>query len=201
MPDQSKCTMCRLQWHRRQVVVSDGAIKKNDVVVIGEAPGEQEDREGVPFVGKSGKLLRDTCWRMARPLGEHKHRSTIVLNTVSCHPPDNRNPKPEEIEACSGWLALNLQLIAPSFVLLVGKIAAEQFLPKRLLDQRGKLFYWIDLLPRWQNRSRYRFAAMHVYHPSYIQRCHSEQIEARWAIDLCRFFDHTRNMGEHYASL
>lgn len=180
---QTECDLCKLCNTRKQVVVSDGKLARCDVAVIGEAPGENEDNEGVPFIGKTGMKLR---YYMKEFAGIKLGRDAVVLNTVSCRPPKNRNPEQDEIDACSNWLRRNLQLIQPKFILLVGRFAAEEFLHSYAADIRGKMFSGKDILPKWLD-GRYRFEALHVYHPSYLERKHSPNINLKWAEQLHHF--------------
>jgi len=161
IPRQRVCGMCRLRKTRRQVVVSDGGIRRCGVVVVGEAPGADEDERGKPFVGVSGRLLRRAVASYAGfVLGE----DAVVLNTVSCHPPRNRDPKDDEKAACLNWLRLNLRRIKPKIVLSVGKHAAATFTSER---DRGIFLSRQYLYEMWRE---YGFIMMHVWHPSYLLR-------------------------------
>jgi DNA polymerase len=117
------CTRCRLAEGRTQVVFGMGDPTAR-LMFIGEGPGQEEDRQGLPFVGKSGKLLdrllleelgltRDTCY---------------IANVVKCRPPGNRDPKPDEIDACRPYLTQQLDLIRPAVVVTLGRFAAQWLL-------------------------------------------------------------------------
>jgi DNA polymerase len=95
-----------------------------DLLFVGEGPGAEEDRQGLPFVGRSGKLLD-------RLLGEElgiTRAECYIANVVKCRPPENRDPRPDEIEACRPWLAQQLELIAPKVVITLGRFAAQLLL-------------------------------------------------------------------------
>jgi uracil-DNA glycosylase family 4 len=114
------CTRCALAETRTQVVFSDGAVEAR-LVVVGEAPGANEDATGVPFVGAAGQFLDLllACVDLSR------RESVYICNVLKCRPPGNRNPLPQEIEACSPFLKKQLELVAPEALLAVGTFAAQ----------------------------------------------------------------------------
>jgi DNA polymerase len=121
--EASTCTRCPLALGRTQVVFGMGRADA-DLLFVGEGPGAEEDRQGLPFVGRSGKLLD-------RLLGEElgiTRAECYIANVVKCRPPENRDPKPDEIEACRPWLAQQLELIAPKVVVTLGRFAAQLLL-------------------------------------------------------------------------
>lgn len=186
---QRDCDMCDLMRERTQVVVSDGRIAPCPLVAIGEGPGAEEDKIGKPFVGRSGQLLREYVWKYANlELGV----DIVVLNTVSCRPPDNRNPFKSEIEACMNWLKLNLAVINPRALLLIGKVAAATFIKGN--PQRGVFYGGLDLRKEWR-KERYSFKAFTIFHPAYILRNQTVEKKAEWATDIKEFGDVLRDMG------
>jgi len=132
------CTACRLSEGRTNVVFGDGSPEA-DVLIVGEAPGRREDEQGVPFVGPSGKLLD-------RLLGEiGLDRSDVyIANVVKCRPPKNRDPRPDEIEACKGYLREQLQLIDPKVVVTLGNFSSKLLLKTDtgISRLRGTAFEW-----------------------------------------------------------
>jgi len=114
------CTRCRLAETRTQVVFSDGAVDAR-LVVVGEAPGANEDATGLPFVGAAGQYLD----LLLASVDLSRRDSVYICNVLKCRPPGNRNPLPDEIEACSPWLRRQLELIAPRALLAVGTFAAQ----------------------------------------------------------------------------
>jgi len=114
------CTRCRLAETRTQVVFSDGAVDAR-LVVVGEAPGANEDATGLPFVGAAGKFLD----LLLRTVGLSREESVYICNVLKCRPPGNRNPLPDEIEACAPFLQKQLELIRPEALLAVGSFAAQ----------------------------------------------------------------------------
>ncbi len=114
------CTRCRLAEGRTQVVFSDGAVDAR-LVVVGEAPGANEDRTGLPFVGAAGKFLD----LLLGTVGLSREESVYICNVLKCRPPGNRNPMPDEIEACAPFLQKQLELIRPQALLAVGSFAAQ----------------------------------------------------------------------------
>jgi uracil-DNA glycosylase family 4 len=132
------CTACRLAEGRTHVVFGDGNPDA-DVVVVGEAPGQREDEQGLPFVGPSGKLLD-------RLLGEIdlRREDVYISNVVKCRPPKNRDPRPDEIEACKGYLREQLSLIDPKVVVTLGNFSAKLLLntDTGITRLRGIAYEW-----------------------------------------------------------
>lgn len=117
--DAMSCTRCRLHEGRQNVVFGEGSANA-EVVVVGEAPGAREDRTGRPFVGPAGKLLDLLLLSVGLP-----RERVFICNVLKCRPPGNRDPKTDEVESCSPYLHRQLELIAPSVLLAVGKFAAQ----------------------------------------------------------------------------
>jgi uracil-DNA glycosylase family 4 len=118
-----RCTRCDLFLSRTQVVPGAGSPTAG-LLFVGEAPGASEDRQGVPFVGASGKLLD----AMLEAAGVDR-AEVFIANTVRCRPPENRNPRAREIRACAGWLAEQIRLIEPRLVVTLGRFALQHFIP------------------------------------------------------------------------
>ncbi|MDH3205559.1 MAG: uracil-DNA glycosylase [Gemmatimonadota bacterium] len=114
------CTRCRLSETRTQVVFSDGAVNAR-LVVVGEAPGANEDASGLPFVGAAGKYLD----LLLASVGLSREDSVYICNVLKCRPPANRNPMADEIDACAPFLKRQLELIRPMALLAVGSFAAQ----------------------------------------------------------------------------
>lgn len=114
------CTLCGLQETRTQTVFSDGQENAR-VMVVGEAPGANEDRTGLPFVGAAGKLLD----LLLASVGLSRADSVYICNVLKCRPPGNRDPSPAEIQHCSPYLKRQIQLVAPEVILAVGSFSAR----------------------------------------------------------------------------
>ena len=121
--EAASCTACGLAEGRTQVVFGTGAPDA-DVVFVGEAPGAREDEQGVPFVGRSGQLLDRL---LAEELGVERS-DVYIANVVKCRPPDNRDPRPDEIAACRPWLAHQLDLVDPVVIVTLGNFASRLLL-------------------------------------------------------------------------
>jgi uracil-DNA glycosylase family 4 len=148
------CTACRLHETRTSVVFGEGSATA-DVVVVGEAPGQEEDRTGRPFVGRAGKLLDLLLMTAGLPRDD-----VFICNTLKCRPPQNRNPLPDEMAACSGYLRGQLDAIAPRVLLAVGKFAAQALLQsdENISRLRGRVH-------------TYQGTPLVVtYHPAYLLR-------------------------------
>lgn len=141
------CPRCRLAETRRTVVFGEGVATAR-VMVVGEAPGAEEDRAGRPFVGKAGQLL-DT---LLASVG-FERESVYICNVIKCRPPGNRNPEPEEVEACSPYLLRQIELIAPTVILALGAFAAQTLLGSetKISKLRGAVhdFRGIPLVPTY----------------------------------------------------
>jgi len=114
------CTRCRLAEGRTQVVFSDGNPAAR-VMVVGEAPGANEDATGTPFVGAAGKFLD----LLLAAVGLSRADSVYICNVIKCRPPGNRNPRPDEIEACSPYLRAQIRTVQPEAILAVGTFAGQ----------------------------------------------------------------------------
>jgi len=148
------CTRCRLSEKRKKVVVGEGAADSR-VMFIGEGPGAEEDRTGRPFVGQAGKLLD----RMILAMGFERDQ-TYIANVVKCRPPGNRDPKDDEITACSAFLDRQIDFIRPEVIVALGRFAANRLTgtEKPLGALRGK----------W---SHYKGVPLiSTYHPAYLLR-------------------------------
>jgi DNA polymerase len=121
--EAATCVKCRLSEGRTNVVFGMGDPHA-DLMFIGEGPGEQEDRQGLPFVGRSGQLLDRL---LLEELGMTRDR-VYIANVVKCRPPGNRDPKPDEIDACRPYLQQQLELIRPTVVVTLGRFAAQWLL-------------------------------------------------------------------------
>ena len=116
------CTRCALHASRTQTVFGVGN-KAADWLIIGEAPGAEEDRRGEPFVGRAGQLLDEMLRAAGKERGE-----VFIANILKCRPPNNRDPETAEAAACRGYLLRQVELIQPKIILAVGRIAAQQLL-------------------------------------------------------------------------
>jgi len=137
----STCTRCPLAEGRTQVVFGVGDPHA-DLLFVGEAPGAEEDRQGLPFVGRSGQLLDKL---MAEELGLTRDR-VYIANVVKCRPPDNRDPRPDEIVACRPYLGRQVELIAPRVVVTLGKFAGQLLLDSTvpITKLRGRSYPYGD---------------------------------------------------------
>lgn len=129
-----RCTRCDLALSRTQVVPGAGSPSAR-LLIVGEAPGASEDRQGVPFVGASGRLLDEML-----ALAGIRRDEVFIGNVVRCRPPENRNPRVGEIRACAGWLGEQIRLIQPAVVVVLGRFALQHFLPEaRITQLQGEL--------------------------------------------------------------
>jgi uracil-DNA glycosylase family 4 len=167
------CTACPLCTGRRQTVFGVGNERAH-WMIVGEAPGEQEDREGEPFVGKSGQLL-DNMLRavgLSRTEGEAS-RQVYIANTVKCRPPSNRNPEPAELAQCEPYLVRQIELVQPRIILAMGRFAVQSLL--RSTEPIGRL--------RGRPHTYQGVPLIVTYHPAYLLR--NPEDKARAWDDLC----------------
>ena len=136
--EAAACTRCSLAETRTTVVFGDGGPSAS-VMFVGEAPGYHEDQQGIPFVGAAGKLLD-------RLLGEIglAREDAYIGNVLKCRPPGNRDPRPDEIEACKGFLADQLRLVDPPVVVTLGNFATKLLLKRDvgITRTRGQIYPW-----------------------------------------------------------
>lgn len=141
------CPRCGLARTRTRVVFGEGNPDA-DLMVVGEAPGENEDRQGRPFVGKAGKLLDLLLMTVGFP-----RESVYICNVLKCRPPGNRNPQPDEVEACSPYLLKQVELVKPRIIVAFGTFAAQTLLGTDISigRLRGKLHQYqgIPLVPTY----------------------------------------------------
>ena len=159
------CTACELHQSRTQTVFGVGN-RDADWLFVGEGPGFEEDRQGEPFVGRAGKLLD----KMLAAIGFDRSQ-VYIANTVKCRPPDNRNPRPEELAACNHYLRSQIDLIGPKLIVALGAVAANTLLETQVAvgRLRGKVHrYGVAEIP-----------LIVTYHPAYLLRS-PQQKKASW---------------------
>ncbi len=161
------CSRCELHSSRTQTVFGVGDPQA-DWMIIGEAPGAEEDRRGEPFVGRAGKLLDE----MLRAVGQQR-QSVFIANILKCRPPNNRDPKPAEAASCRDYLERQIELVAPKIILAVGRIAAQNLLASDA--PVGRL--------RGRRHDLGGIPLVVTYHPAYLLRSPSQKRKA-WD-DLC----------------
>jgi uracil-DNA glycosylase family 4 len=158
----STCVRCPLSQHRTQTVFSRGNPNA-PLMIIGEAPGFYEDKQGLPFVGKAGILLN----QMLKSIDLNEDE-VYIANILKCRPPDNRDPKSDEIEQCSEHLTQQIAIVAPKLLLAVGRFSG-QFLARKnqpLKELRQNVHYYNDI------------PCLVSYHPAYLLRNPSDKKKA-----------------------
>ena len=158
----SECRGCRLCETRSNVVPGEGNPHAQ-LMFIGEGPGRDEDLQGRPFVGRSGELLT----RMIRAIGLEREE-VYICNVVKCRPPQNRNPEPDEAQACLNYLRAQVALVRPRVIVLLGKVACRYTLNQEISVMREH--------GRWFERKGVWF--MPTYHPSALLRDPSQKRDA-----------------------
>lgn len=160
----SLCTKCGLHQGRFQTVFGVGN-READWMLIGEAPGAEEDRQGEPFVGRAGQLLN----AMLTAIG--LERSTVyITNILKCRPPSNRDPRPEEALCCEPYLKRQIALVKPRIILALGRIAAQNLLKTEapIGRMRGKIYEYEPL----------KIPIVVTYHPAYLLRSPTQKARA-----------------------
>ncbi len=131
------CTKCALHETRTNAVPGSGSPNA-EILIIGEGPGFNEDEQGLPFVGRSGKLLDELL--AAVPLSRD---DIFITNVVKCRPPDNRDPLPDEVAACRPYLERQLQLLNPKVIVTLGRVSMLRYYPKgKISEDHGKILEW-----------------------------------------------------------
>ena len=148
------CTRCRLAQGRQKVVFGSGNPNA-DLMFIGEGPGAEEDRQGLPFVGAAGELLTKIIQAM-----ELRREDVYIANVVKCRPPGNRDPQPDEVAACRGYLEKQIELVKPRLLVILGRVAAQTLLGNESpIGQMRGHWYQIRGIP-----------TMITYHPAALLR-------------------------------
>lgn len=164
------CKGCLLHKSRTHVVVGDGNPSA-DLMLIGEAPGEDEDKAGTPFVGKAGQLLNKILDYV-----DIRREDTYITNSTLCRPPDNRNPLfNEEIMACNTRLMCHIYMVKPKIVVAMGKIALQALIQQEIKEPLGEYIKKDDLKLKI---GEYEADIIVTYHPSYLLRKPSKKVEA-----------------------
>ena len=152
--DLGDCVRCKLHRTRTQIVFGSGSPNA-DLMFVGEAPGADEDRQGLPFVGRAGQLLT----RIIEAIGLTRDQ-VYIANIIKCRPPDNRNPEPDEIAHCSPFVLRQIALVQPRVICALGKFAAQTLLQTQapISQLRGKFFdgFGAKIVP--------------TFHPSFLLR-------------------------------
>lgn len=148
------CDLCRLSMGRTQVVFGVGSAQAR-LMFIGEGPGRDEDIKGEPFVGRAGELLTDIIKAMKLSRGE-----VYIANAVKCRPPENRNPEPDEMDACRPYLMRQIDIICPEVIVTLGRFGLQTLFerPIAISSVRGQWMEWRDI------------RVMPTYHPAYLLR-------------------------------
>ena len=157
-----KCTKCALSKGRKKVVFGNGPVPC-DLMLIGEAPGADEDEQGLPFVGRAGQLLT----QILASVDIKRPDDIYIANTVKCRPPDNRAPLPGEQKACAPYLEAQIKFVKPKIILLAGSPAIKAILKtdEPITGLRGK----------WLKLPGTEIAVMPLFHPAYLLRNPSKE--------------------------
>lgn len=159
----SQCRACRLCETRRNIVFEDGS-RQADLLFFGEGPGADEDAQGIPFVGRAGELLTKMIHAM-----QFSREEVYICNTVKCRPPGNRNPEPDETEACRAFAERQIELVQPKVIVILGAVPLRFLFPRiygGIRSLRGK----------WMEYKGIR--VMPTYHPAYLLRTPSAKADA-----------------------
>ncbi|QCP49295.1 uracil-DNA glycosylase [Trinickia violacea] len=173
------CERCRLCEKRTNTVFGVGD-RNADWMLIGEAPGENEDKQGEPFVGQAGKLLDN----MLQSLTLARGTNVYIANVIKCRPPGNRNPEPDEVARCEPYLQRQVALVKPKLIIALGRFAAQSLLKtdSSISSLRGRVHQYEGV------------PVIVTYHPAYLLRSLADKSKA-WA-DLCLARDTYRNAAQ-----
>lgn len=163
------CRACPMGATRQHMVFAEEG-REARFVIVGEAPGGEEDFQGIPFVGKSGQLLT----AMLNVLGIERRKDVTILNVLKCRPPGNRNPKPDEVAACSVFLRRQLEILQPDVLFLMGRFAVTSLLnlpPDSSIGRTRGTIYEVRVGAKM-------VPAVTTYHPSYLLRRPEEKAKA-----------------------
>ncbi len=179
----SACERCRLCERRTNTVFGVGD-READWMLIGEAPGENEDKQGEPFVGQAGKLLDN----MLRSLDLARGTNVYIANVIKCRPPGNRNPEPDEVARCEPYLQRQVALVKPKLIVALGRFAAQSLLKTEasISSLRGRVHEYEGV------------PVVVTYHPAYLLRSLGDKAKS-WQ-DLCLARDTWRKSGAEGAA-
>ena len=166
---ESKCRACKacaLAKTRHNVVFADGNPETASIVLIGEGPGEMEDMEDRPFVGRAGQLLDE----FLSEAGISREDDLYIINTVKCRPPENRIPTEEEKSACEKFLHAQIDIMNPKAIIFCGATALKSFWADQKVQISKIRGNWFTV-----NINNKEYRAMAIFHPSYLLRNHSMQ--------------------------
>lgn len=157
------CKNCELGLTRNNVVFSDGNPETAKAILIGEAPGENEDLTGTPFVGRAGKLLNE----FLEKAGINREKDLYIINTVKCRPPKNRVPTDEEKNKCANYLYKQIKIVNPKILIFCGATALQSFYKDKIQISkiRGR---WLEV-----DVDGDKYKSIAIFHPSYLLRNHS----------------------------
>ena len=176
------CRRCKL-WNERTHIVYGIGSAKADLMFVGEAPGREEDVQGIPFVGRAGKLLTGIIDAI-----DLKREDVYIANILKCRPPKNRNPEADEVESCEGFLFKQIEVVKPKIIVALGAYAAQCLLQTKdpIGRIRGRFFHFQDslLLP--------------TFHPAYLLRNPSAKRDVWEDIKVVR--DQLKELGSSYYS-
>lgn len=170
------CSLCELSSTRLNTVPGEGDLKAA-IMFIGEAPGQNEDREGKPFIGRAGNMLD----RLLKSIGLSR-KDVYITNMLKCRPPENRDPNPPEIKSCANYLDQQISFVDPQVIVTLGRFSFGKFFPdKSARDYRGSILDWHDrkIFPMYH-------PAAALYNPSLTPR-------------LMRDFSKLRNFLEDFS--
>ncbi len=156
----SDCDKCPLCKGRKNIVVDRGN-PDTKILMVGEAPGENEDLQGKAFVGRAGQLMD----QMMQEVGIDTNRDTLIANVVKCRPPDNRAPKQEEVDQCFPFLRKQIELVKPKFMVLLGRTALKHLIPEKADAAMGS-----EVGNAFTHSNFPGVQIMILYHPAYILR-------------------------------
>ncbi len=152
--DLGDCVRCKLHPYRTNIVFGTGNLRA-ELMFVGEAPGADEDEQGIPFVGRAGQLLT----KIIESIGLRRE-DVYIANVIKCRPPQNRNPEPDEVEKCNPFLFRQIDVVQPRIICALGKFAAQTLLNTAapITQLRGKFFdrFGVKIIP--------------TFHPSYLLR-------------------------------
>ena len=159
----NNCYKCSLGNTRNNIVFSDGNPNTAKAILIGEAPGENEDKTGTPFVGRAGKLLNE----FLEQAKISRQNDLYIINTVKCRPPQNRVPSDEEKALCSNYLIKQIEIINPNIIIFCGATALKSFYQKKIPISkiRGEILE-LEIASKLRK-------CIPIFHPSYLLRYHS----------------------------
>lgn len=185
--DIGDCRRCKL-WHKRKNIVFGSGNPKAELVFVGEGPGEDEDIQGLPFVGRAGQKLTEI---IEKGMGL-KRKDVYICNIVKCRPPGNREPEPDEVSTCKPFLEKQIAVIKPKVIVALGRPATSTLLNSKKITISKIRGIWQEYILEGQGSGEMSIKLMPTYHPAYLLRNYTYEVRKQVHDDMKNVMEELR---------